>query len=100
MESFNEIINGEQPTLVDFFATWCIPCKQMHPVLDKLKESLGDKIRIIKIDIDKNETLTATYNIQSVPTFMLFHKGEAVWRQSGAMRLNELKALLDPFLKK
>ena len=98
MDKFTDIINSEQPTLVDFFATWCGPCKMMHPVLEQLKEELGDKIRIQKLDVDKNEALSQQYRIQSVPTLMLFKKGEVVWRQSGAMRINDLRATLDPML--
>ena len=84
MEKFNEMINGEQLTLVDFFATWCGPCKMMHPILEQLKEKMGDDIRILKVDVDKNEALSMQYRIQSVPTLMLFKKGEMLWRQSGA----------------
>lgn len=94
MESFNDIINSEQLTLVDFFATWCGPCKMMHPVLVQLKDELGDSIRIIKIDVDKNESLSMTYRVQSVPTLMLFRKGEVLWRQSGALSVNDLKAII------
>ena len=90
MEKFNEMINGEQLTLVDFFATWCGPCKMMHPILEQLKEKKGDDIRILKVDVDKNEALSIQYRIQSVPTLMLFKKGEMLWRQSGAMSLNDL----------
>lgn len=90
MEKFNEMINGEQLTLVDFFATWCGPCKMMHPILKQLKEKMGDDIRILKVDVDKNEALSMQYRIQSVPTLMLFKKGEMLWRQSGAMSLNDL----------
>lgn len=90
MEKFNEMINGEQLTLVDFFATWCGPCKMMHPILEQLKEKMGDDIRILKVDVDKNEALSMLYRIQSVPTLMLFKKGEMLWRQSGAMSLNDL----------
>ena len=90
MEKFNEMINGEQLTLVDFFATWCGPCKMMHPILEQLKEKMGDHIRILKVDVDKNEALSMQYRIQSVPTLMLFKKGEMLWRQSGAMSLNDL----------
>lgn len=68
MEKFNEMINGEQLTLVDFFATWCGPCKMMHPILEQLKEKMGDDIRILKVDVDKNEALSMQYRIQSVPT--------------------------------
>lgn len=90
MEKFNEMINGEQLTLVDFFATWCGPCKMMHPILEQLKEKMGDDIRILKVDVDKNEALSMQYRILSVPTLMLFKKGEMLWRQSGAMSLNDL----------
>ena len=90
MEKFNEMINGEQLTLVDFFATWCGPCKMMHPILEQQKEKMGDDIRILKVDVDKNEALSMQYRIQSVPTLMLFKKGEMLWRQSGAMSLNDL----------
>ncbi len=97
MEKFNEIINGNQLTLVDFFATWCGPCKMMHPVLEQLKENLGDAIRILKIDVDKNEPLSMTYRIQSVPTLMLFRGGEVLWRQSGAMPLTDLQSLIKQY---
>lgn len=97
MENFNDIINGNQLTLVDFFATWCGPCKQMHPVLEQLKASEGENLRIIKLDVEKNEALASAYRIQSVPTLMLFRNGELLWRQSGAMSLADLKALLYGF---
>lgn len=97
MENFNDIINGNQLTLVDFFATWCGPCKQMHPVLEQLKASEGENLRIIKLDVDKNEALASAYRIQSVPTLMLFRNGELLWRQSSAMSLADLKALLYGF---
>ena len=94
MENFNDIIKSEKLTLVDFFATWCGPCKMMHPVLEQLKAELGDAIRIIKIDVDNNEEISAEYSIQSVPTLMLFKNGNVVWRQSGAKSANELKSLI------
>ncbi len=97
MENFSDIINSNQLTLVDFYATWCGPCKMMHPVLEQLKGELGDSIRIIKIDVDKNESISMNYRIQSVPTLMLFRKGEILWRQSGAMRLNDLKEIIAKF---
>ena len=97
MEKLNEIINGSQLTRVDFFATWCGPCKMMHPVLEQLKEEMGDSLRIIKIDIDKNEALMEQYRIQSVPTLMLFRKGDALWRQSGAMSLSDLKKVVNSY---
>ena len=98
MEKFNEIINGNQLTLVDFFATWCGPCKMMHPVLEQLKDEMGESIRIIKVDVDKNGKLSENYRIQSVPTLILFRGGEAVWRQSGAMRLSDLKGVVSSYL--
>ena len=98
MEKFNEIINGNQLTLVDFFATWCGPCKMMHPVLEQLKDEMGESLRIIKVDVDKNEKLSENYRIQSVPTLILFRGGEAVWRQSGAMRLSDLKGVVSSYL--
>ena len=97
MENFNDIINSEQLTLVDFFATWCGPCKMMHPVLEQLKAELGESIRIIKIDVDKNNSLASNYRVQSVPTLMLFRRGEQLWRQSGALPLSALKNLIGQF---
>ena len=98
METFNDLIMGDKPVLVDFFATWCQPCKMMHPVLEQVKATLGDRIRIIKVDVDKHQQIAAAYQIQSVPTLMLFQKGENLYRQSGAMSRNEVLALLDPFI--
>jgi len=97
MEKFKDIINSSQLTLVDFFATWCGPCKTMHPILEQLKSELGDNIRIIKLDVDKNEALSMQYRIQSVPTLMLFRSGEIVWRQSGALGLVELKGVIQQY---
>ena len=97
MANFNDIINSEGLTLVDFFATWCGPCKTMHPVLEQLKDEMGESIRIIKIDVDKNNSLAMNYRVQSVPTLMLFRKGEMLWRQSGALRLNDLKAIVSQY---
>ncbi len=98
MANFSEIINADQLTLVDFFATWCGPCKMMHPVLEQLKEEMGDRLRIIKVDVDKNQGAAASYRVQSVPTLMLFRKGEMLWRQSGAMRINDLKGVIGQWL--
>ncbi len=91
MGKFNEIIQSETPTLVDFFATWCGPCKTMQPILDQLKSDLGESLRIIKIDIDKNQAIAEKFKVKGVPTFVLFKKGEILWRQSGAMTLQTIK---------
>ena len=97
MEKFNDVINSDQLTLVDFYATWCGPCKMMHPVLEQLKADLGDSIRIIKLDVDKSGDIAEAYRIQSVPTLMLFRRGEMLWRQSGAMRPVDLKATISNY---
>jgi len=95
MENFNNIITNEPLVLVDFFATWCGPCKMMHPVLEQLKEQMGDKIRILKVDVDNNEELSSQYKIMSVPTLLIFKNGTQVWRQSGAMPLNALTEVIE-----
>lgn len=99
METFNNVINSGQLVLVDFFATWCQPCKAMHPILEQVKSVLGDRIRIIKVDVDKYGVTASQYRIQSVPTLMLFRNGEVLWRTSGVVDKAELLATLDPFLK-
>ena len=98
METFNNVINSGQLVLVDFFATWCQPCKAMHPILEQVKSVLGDRIRIIKVDVDKYDVTASQYRIQSVPTLMLFRNGEVLWRTSGVVDKAELLATLDPFL--
>ena len=85
MSKFREIIQSEIPTLVDFYATWCGPCQQMHPILDKLKDKMGSTVRVVKIDVDKNQEVAAKFKIRSVPTLLLFKKGEILWRQAGGM---------------
>lgn len=90
MESFNDVISSGQLVLVDFYATWCGPCKTMHPVLQELKQRLGDQIRILKIDVDRYQNTAAQYRIQSVPILMLFRNGQTLWRQSGALPLPAL----------
>ena len=90
MESFKEIIGSETPTLVDFYASWCAPCKAMAPVLDQLKNQLGETVRIIKIDVDKNQSVADKFKIRGVPTFILFKNSQIVWRQSGGIDLDTL----------
>ena len=99
MEKFKDVIMGEQLVLVDFFAIWCQPCKMMHPILEQVKETLGDRIRVIKIDVDKHGQTASQYQIQSVPTLMLFRRGESLWRTSGVVSKADLLATIDPFLK-
>ena len=91
MSKFREIIQSETPTLVDFYATWCGPCQQMHPILDKLKVKMGSDVRVVKIDVDKNQEVAATFKIRSVPTLLLFKKGEILWRQAGGMDAKALE---------
>ena len=98
METFNDVISSDKLVLVDFFATWCQPCKMMHPILEQLKEALGDSIRIIKIDVDKQSVPAGQYKIQSVPTLMLFRYGQSLWRQSGALSLVELRNIVNGYL--
>ena len=94
METFKDVISSDQLVLVDFFATWCQPC-----ILEQVKEVLGDRIRIIKVDVDKYGVTASQYGIQSVPTLMLFRRGEVLWRTSGVMQKSELLATIDPFLR-
>ena len=98
MEKFKELIQSEKPVLVDFFATWCGPCKAMQPVIEKLKEEMGDRVRIAQIDVDKYDGTALFYRIQMVPTFIIFRRGEALWRYSGVITAKELKAALEQFL--
>ena len=92
---FGELINNETPTLVDFSAEWCGPCKMMAPILEDLKTKMGDNVRIIKIDVDRNPGLASIYQVQSVPTLMLFKRGNMVWRQSGAVPTEQLKRVIE-----
>ena len=91
---FSEIINSDKPTLVDFFAEWCGPCKTMKPVLETVKGRMGEKLSILKIDIDKSPNAAAAYQIQSVPTLILFKGGQIKWRQSGALSIQQLTEVL------
>ena len=93
-ETFGSIINGDRPVLVDFFAEWCGPCKMMPPILQQVHAQLGDKVRIIKIDVDRNQQLASELNVSSVPTIALFHKGEIKWRQPGVQPANVLVEII------
>ncbi len=98
MSEFNNIIKESKPTLVDFFATWCGPCKMMHPILEKLKEKVGDSASIIKIDVDKNQELSAQFRVQSVPTLIIFKDGEVKWRAAGVHSAEDLEAKLKEYM--
>lgn len=93
-ETFNDIIQGDKPVLVDFSAEWCQPCKLMKPILQELHEKMGNEIRIIKVDIDQSPAASSFYNVTSVPTLMLFQKGNILWRQSGVVPAVSLQKII------
>lgn len=98
MSKFNEIINGDKPVLIDFYADWCQPCKMMPPILKEVKARMGDKIRILKIDVDKNQVVSKKWMIQNIPTVMIFKQGEVKFRQAGVMQAAQLISEIEKFV--
>ena len=98
MEKFKELIQSEKPVLVDFFATWCGPCKAMRPVVEKVREEMGDRARVVEMDVDKYDGTELFYRIQMVTTFIIFKRGEVLWRHSGVISGKELKAALEKYI--
>ena len=89
-KTFSEIINADKPVLVDFYADWCAPCRMMKPILEEVKQKVGDATTIIKVNVDKNPATAGTYNVSSIPTLMIFMNGEVKWRQAGVVPANQL----------
>jgi thioredoxin 1 len=98
MANFKDIIASEKPVLVDFSAEWCGPCKMMPPILKQVKDNLGDKVTIIKIDVDKNPSAASAYHVQGVPTLIVFKNGETKWRQSGVIQAGPLQKIVEQYI--
>ncbi|MEX0648507.1 MAG: thioredoxin [Balneolaceae bacterium] len=99
-KSFSELIRGETPVLVDFYADWCAPCRMMPPILKELKKRMGDEINIIKIDTEKNPDVAIRYQVRSIPTLILFKKGQVLWQQAGVVRADQLQSVIRDKLAK
>lgn len=99
MNNFEELISGDKPVLVDFFATWCGPCKMMHPILEDISKRVGDRAKVVQVDVDKAESLAMKYNIRSVPTLMIFKQGQLVWTGVGVHDAASMVTTLEQFRK-
>lgn len=97
MGKLSEILNGEIPVLIDFFAEWCGPCKMMSPILKEVKDELGNDVIILKINVDTNTSIAKKYQIMGVPTFMIFKQGKMLWRQSGMLKQQDLVNLINQY---
>jgi thioredoxin 1 len=98
-QRFSDLIKGDTPVLVDFYADWCGPCKMMEPILKELKSRMGDALNIIKIDTDRNPDAAIRYQVRGIPTLILFRKGHILWQQSGVVRTSQLEAIIQQKLK-
>ncbi len=98
MSRFSEIIKSNKPVLIDFYADWCGPCKMMAPILKQVKDTLGDRVKILKIDVDKNQRLAAAQNVRGVPTLVLFKNGRQLWRQSGVVQAQDIISIINQHL--
>lgn len=94
---FNTILDSATPVLVDFYADWCGPCKMLTPILKEVKQELGEAVKIVKIDVDKNQPLAAKYQVRGVPTMLLFKKGKQLWRQSGVLQKSEIINIINSY---
>lgn len=97
-EKFKDIVGGNKPVLVDFYATWCGPCKTLSPIISEVKKELGNSMRVLKVDIDKKQSVSRKYKIQSVPTLAIFQNGKIIWRESGMKTKTQLLQVANHFI--